>query len=118
MDDCVFCRIIKGDIPSDKVYEDEYITVIRDINPMKPVHLLVLPKKHYTDILDFAQCPDHDAVHEAILQAIPKLAEQEGVKESGFSVITNCGPDGGQSVFHLHFHLIGGDKIHWAKLAD
>ena len=105
---CLFCKILGGDIPSAKVYEDEYVFAFRDINPQAPVHVLVVPKEHIpcTDAIDgsnsvsVAKC----------FEAIAKIAKAEGL-DHGYRVINNCGEDGGQSVQHLHFHLIGGVKL-------
>lgn len=108
MNDCLFCKIIAGEIPSTKVYEDDRIYAFRDINPMAPVHVLIVPKEHI---------PSADGVNEAnsayvahIFETIPKIAAAEGLK-NGYRVITNCGEDGCQSVKHLHFHLLGGKKL-------
>ena len=107
-DNCLFCKIIGGEIPSAKVYEDEFVFAFRDINPQAPVHVLVVPKEHIpcADAIDgsnslyVAKC----------FEAIAKIAKAEGL-ERGYRVINNCGEDGGQSVQHLHFHLIGGVKL-------
>lgn len=106
--DCIFCKILEGSIPSTKVYEDENVYAFRDINPMAPVHVLVIPKIHI---------PSMDAVNgenskfvAAIFEAIPKIASAEGLK-NGYRVISNCGEDGCQSVKHLHFHILGGRKL-------
>lgn len=106
--DCIFCAIIDGEIPSTKVYEDEYVYAMRDINPQAPVHILVLPKEHIC-------CAD--AINEAnslylakIFEAVAKIAKAEGL-EKGYRVINNCGEDGGQTVMHLHFHILGGTKL-------
>ena len=109
MDDCLFCKIIKGDIPSTKVYEDEEILAFRDINPVTPVHILIIPKKHITSLVELK--PEDEAVVGKIYTAINKIAKQEGILEKGFRVIVNCGEDGGQEVKHLHFHLLGGKKL-------
>ena len=108
MNDCLFCKIIAGDIPSAKVYEDETVYAFRDIAPMAPVHVLVVPKNHI---------PSADGVNAEnsltvarIFEAIPKIAAAEGLT-NGYRVITNCGEDGCQSVKHLHFHLLGGKKL-------
>jgi len=106
MDDCLFCKIIAGDIPSTKVYEDDRIYAFRDINPQAPVHVLIVPKKHFANILE---CDAETAA--ALTDAIRAIAKQEGVDESGFRVISNCGRDGAQSVGHLHVHLLGGVKL-------
>lgn len=108
MSDCIFCKIIAGEIPSSKVYEDDRVYAFRDINPMAPVHILIVPKMHIASA---------DAVDEAssasvarIFEVIPKIAAAEGLT-NGYRVITNCGEDGCQSVKHLHFHLLGGKKL-------
>ncbi|HIS03618.1 MAG TPA: histidine triad nucleotide-binding protein [Candidatus Pullichristensenella avicola] len=104
--DCIFCKIIAGQIPGDKVYEDEKVFAFRDINPQAPVHVLIVPKKHMRNILE---CDEETAA--AVLRAVKAIAAAEGVSVSGFRVVTNCGRDGAQSVEHLHFHLLGGDKL-------
>lgn len=106
---CLFCKIIAGEIPSAKVYEDEHVYAFRDINPQAPVHVLIVPKKHMANILELAG--DDTGIASAVVEAVKIIAEQEGVAESGFRVITNCGRDGAQSVEHLHFHLLGGAAL-------
>lgn len=106
---CLFCKILAGEIPSAKVYEDEHVYAFRDIAPQAPVHVLIVPKKHMANILELAG--DDTGVASAVVKAIKVIAEQEGVAESGFRVITNCGRDGAQSVEHLHFHLLGGRQL-------
>ena len=106
MNDCLFCKIIAGEIPSGKVYEDDKVYAFRDINPQAPVHVLIVPKKHMDNILE---CDGETAA--ALTDAIRVIAKQEGVAESGFRVISNCGSDGAQSVNHLHVHLMGGRKL-------
>ena len=106
---CLFCKIIAGEIPSAKVYEDEHVYAFRDINPQAPVHVLIVPKKHMANILELAG--DGAGIADAVVNAVKVIAEQEGVAESGFRVITNCGRDGAQSVEHLHFHLLGGAAL-------
>ena len=105
---CLFCRIIAGEIPSKKVYEDEYVYAFYDIAPMAPVHVLLIPKQH----MDSANAVNaENSVYVArIFEAIPKVAAELGL-ENGYRVITNCGEDGCQSVHHLHFHLLGGRKL-------
>ena len=106
MENCLFCRIIAGDIPGNKVYEDDRIYAFRDINPQAPVHVLIVPKKHMANILE---CDAETAA--ALSNAIGIIARQEGVAESGFRVVSNCGHDGAQSVDHLHVHLLGGEPL-------
>ena len=108
MDDCLFCKIIAGDIPSTKVYEDEYVYAFRDINPQAPVHILVVPKAH---IARADEITAENSVWVArCFEAIAKIAKAEGLG-SGYRVINNCGADGGQTVMHLHFHILGGEKF-------
>ena len=108
MSDCIFCKIIAGDIPSSKVYEDEMIYAFRDIAPMAPVHVLVVPKEHIPSA--DAISAENSASVARIFEAIPKIAASEGLS-NGYRVITNCGEDGCQSVKHLHFHILGGKKL-------
>lgn len=109
MNDCLFCKIIKKEIPSTIVYEDEEILAFRDINPVAPVHVLVIPKKHISSLTNLE--PQDELIVGKIYGVINKIAKQENIFESGFRVIVNCGEDGGQEVKHLHFHLIGGKKL-------
>lgn len=109
MEDCIFCKIIKGEIPSDKVYEDEEILAFRDINPAAPIHILVIPKKHIAMLTDLEK--EDEALIGKIYTTINKIAEQEGFKEQGYRVIVNCGKDSGQEVMHIHFHVLGGKKL-------
>ncbi|MEE0865356.1 MAG: histidine triad nucleotide-binding protein [Clostridia bacterium] len=109
MDDCLFCKIIKGEIPSEKVYEDDEILAFKDINPAAPVHILVIPKKHIDSIAKMEK--EDEALVGKIYTVINKIAEEQRVKEDGFRVIVNCGKNGGQEVMHLHFHLLAGIKL-------
>ena len=105
---CLFCKIIDGEIPSTKVYEDDYVFAFRDINPQAPVHVLVVPKAH---IACTAEINAENSLHVAkCFEAIAKIAKSEGL-DQGYRVINNCGEYGGQTVMHLHFHLIGGVKL-------
>lgn len=110
MSDCVFCRIVAGVIPSQKVFEDDHVLAIRDTNPQAPVHVLILPKKHITSVLAADADP---ALIGTVVQAAARVARQERVAEGGFRLLTNTGPDGGQAVPHLHFHLLGGRRMAW-----
>ena len=105
---CLFCKIIAGEIPSKKVYEDEYVYAFYDIAPMAPVHVLFVPKQHM-DSAD-AVSAENSVYVAKIFEAIPKVAAELGLA-NGYRVITNCGEDGCQSVRHLHFHLLGGKKL-------
>lgn len=109
MEDCLFCKIIKKEIPSTIVYEDEEILAFRDINPVAPVHVLVIPKKHINSLINLNK--EDEEIVGKIYTVINKIANQEGIAQKGFRVIVNCGEDGGQEVQHLHFHLIGGQKL-------
>jgi histidine triad (HIT) family protein len=106
--DCLFCSIIKGDIPSSKIYEDEFVYAFKDINPNAKVHVLVVPKMHI-DSIDCADESNIDCIAK-VMSAIPVVAHICGL-ENGYRVITNVGEDGGQSVKHLHFHILGGEKL-------
>ncbi len=107
--DCLFCKIIAGEIPSTKVYEDEYVYAFKDIAPIAPVHILVIPKKH---ICCANKVDAENSVYVAkIFEAMPKIAEIAGIES--YRIVNNCGEDAGQTVMHLHFHLIGGVKMGW-----
>ena len=108
-DNCLFCKIIKGEIPSTKVYEDEYVYAFNDINPEAPIHVLIVPKKHITSILDIKE-EDKEYIQK-IMEAAQKIAKELNVDESGFRFISNCGKDAGQTVDHLHFHLLAGKHL-------
>lgn len=109
MNDCIFCKIIKKEIPSKIVYEDDEILAFHDVNPVAPVHILIIPKKHIETLVDLKA--EDEILIGKIYSIINKIAEQEGISEKGFRVIVNCKEDGGQEVKHLHFHLIGGKKL-------
>ena len=109
MEDCLFCKIIKGEIPSKKVYEDEDVLAFYDINPAAPIHILVIPKKHIKSLADIEE--DDEKLLGKIHMIINKIAEQKGSKEEGYRVIINCGKNGGQEVMHLHFHILAGKKL-------
>lgn len=106
--DCLFCRIIAGEIPSAKVYEDERVYAFRDINPQAPIHILIVPKQHIASADEITSA--NSAAVAAIFEAIPKIAAEAGLA-NGYRVITNIGEDGCQSVKHMHFHLLGGKKL-------
>ena len=108
MSDCLFCKIIAGDIPSTKVYEDEWCYAFRDIAPQAPTHILVIPREHIPSVNDITPENSHLAAH--CLEAIPRIAAAEGL-EGGYRVISNAGPDAGQTVPHLHFHILGGTRL-------
>lgn len=106
--DCLFCAIIAGEIPSTKVYEDENVFAFRDINPQAPTHILVIPKEHIESIN--AINGENSAVASRCLEVIPQIAKQEGLT-GGYRVVSNCGDDAGQTVHHLHFHILGGERL-------
>lgn len=109
MENCIFCKIIKGEIPSSKVYEDEEILAFNDINPAAPIHVLVIPKKHITSLADMED--GDEKIVGKIYKVINQIAEKQSFKENGYRVIVNCGKDGGQEVGHLHFHLLAGKQL-------
>lgn len=106
--DCLFCKIINGEIPTNKVYEDDEILAFKDINPKAPVHILVIPKKHISSAKEIKE--DDEALIGKIFTVINKIAKEFNL-ENGYRIVNNCGEDGGQEVMHLHFHLLGGKKL-------
>jgi histidine triad (HIT) family protein len=111
MSDCLFCGIVEGQVKSDVVYRDESVVAFKDIRPRAPVHILIVPRKHVATILDL-EVNDQAALGQIVL-VIAKLARELGIAESGFRVVANSGADAGQTVFHLHFHLLGGRRFGW-----
>ena len=109
MEDCLFCKIIKGEIPSTKVYEDEFVYAFKDINPAAPIHILVIPKKHITSLVEIND-DDKEFIWK-IHEAINKIARDQGFIKDGYRVIVNCGKNAGQEVMHLHYHLLAGEKF-------
>ncbi len=109
MENCLFCKIIDGTIPSNKVYEDDEVLAFYDINPAAPIHILVIPKKHITSLAHMKK--EDEAIVGKIYTVINQIAEEKGFKENGYRVIVNCGKDGGQEVMHLHFHILAGTKL-------
>ena len=109
MADCIFCAIARGDIPSTKVYEDEHVLAFRDINPLAPKHVVVIPKRHVGSLNELDQLSDQ--VQLALLHACREVAKREGITESGYRIASNCGADAGQTVPHLHIHVLGGGKL-------
>ena len=105
---CLFCKIVAGEIPSTKVYEDEHVLAFRDINPQAPTHILVIPKAHIASVADITA--ENSAVVAHIFEVIPTIAEKEGLA-NGYRVVSNCGADAGQTVPHLHFHILGGKEL-------
>lgn len=109
--DCIFCKIINKEIPSDIVYEDEDVLAFNDINPEAPVHVLVIPKKHITSFNGLTEADG--ALLTKIMLVIQKIAKEKNIADSGYRVVNNCGEQGGQTVGHLHFHLLGGREMLW-----
>ena len=109
MEDFLFCKIIKCEVPSNKFYEDEDIYSFYDINPAAPIHILVIPKKHIASVADLTAA-DEPLIGK-IYTAINKIAEEKGFKKDGFRIINNCGKNGGQEVMHLHFHVLAGKQL-------
>lgn len=108
MSDCLFCRIVAGEIPSDQVYSDDQVVVFRDIYPKAPVHLLVVPRLHLTSLEELE--PAHDGLTSHMMKLLPRIARENGL-EDGFRTIINTGPGGGQEIPHLHIHILGGGKL-------
>src|ERR1041385_4040181 len=109
--DCLFCSILSGEIPSDKVYEDELAYAFRDINPQAPTHILIIPREHLESLNDAA--PGDEALIGHLLRLASKIANQQGIAENGFRTVINTGAESGQSVWHLHVHLLGGRPMNW-----
>jgi histidine triad (HIT) family protein len=109
MDDCIFCKIIKGEAPATILYQDEQIIAFRDIHPVAPTHLLIVPVKHIVSVNDVL--PEDEPVMGRLFTVAKQLAAQEGITESGYRLIVNTGAHGGQVVFHLHMHLMGGQRM-------
>lgn len=108
---CIFCRIAAGEIPARIVHQNDELIVIEDIAPVAPVHLLLIPRRHVTSLLELAE--GDDTLVGRIHRVAARLARERGVADSGFRVVVNTNRDGGQSVFHLHFHLLGGRSLQW-----
>lgn len=110
MQDCLFCRIIQKEAPSTLVYQDEYATAFRDVRPAGPVHILIVPNKHISSVNELA--PEDEPLVGRLFGLARDLAAQEGIARGGYRIISNTGRDGGQTIFHLHLHLIGGHRLH------
>jgi histidine triad (HIT) family protein len=108
--DCIFCKIISGEIPTTKVYEDEKVIAFNDIEPQAPVHILIIPKEHIASCAEITEA--NSAVVSHIFEVAAKLGKELGL-EKGYRIVNNCGEDGGQTVHHLHFHLMGGRRFGW-----
>jgi histidine triad (HIT) family protein len=111
MADCIFCQIVEGELPSKKVYEDEYVYAFHDISPAAPTHILVIPKKHIPTIMDLKE--EDQMLAGKVMAAIQKIAKEYHLDERGFRIVNNVGKEGGQTVYHIHFHLLGGRTLTW-----
>ena len=109
MTDCLFCKMVSGEIKPDIVYEDDNVLAFRDINPQAPVHILIIPKRHIVTLNDL----DDSVLAGQLLQTAIEIAKQEGLAEEGYRTVFNCNENGGQEVFHLHLHLLGGRQMRW-----
>lgn len=108
---CLFCRIVAGEIPATQIYQDDQLVVIEDINPAAPLHLLLIPRKHIAGTLDLL--PEDDLLIGHLYRVAAAIARERGVAESGFRIVANTNADAGQSVFHIHFHLLAGRSMAW-----
>lgn len=109
-ENCLFCKIVKKEIPSTVVYEDERILAFNDIDPQAPFHVIIIPKQHYDSVL---AVPEGDDIISYIYTAANKIVAQLGIDKEGFRIVNNCGEKGGQTVMHMHFHLLGGRDMQW-----
>lgn len=109
--DCIFCKIANKEIKSTFIYEDEEIVIFKDANPVAPIHLLAIPKKHISSIMEIGEL--EDSISARILKIISKVAKDMNIDEDGFRIVSNTGDGAGQSVKHLHFHILGGRKFNW-----
>jgi histidine triad (HIT) family protein len=109
--DCIFCKIVAGEIPSSQVYADDLVTAFRDINPSAPTHVLIVPNRHIASVNDLKTEDESLVGH--LFTIAQQIAAQEGIDASGYRLIINSGPDGGQEVFHLHLHLLGGQRMRY-----
>jgi len=109
--DCLFCKISSGEMDTDFVYEDDRVVVFEDINPQAPVHLLIVPKKHIAD-LNHLETSENDLIGH-VYQVAKKMAAENEIADSGYRLVSNCGDEGGQTVYHIHFHLLGGRELQW-----
>ena len=112
--DCIFCKIVKGEIPSNKVYEDDTVYAFYDINPIAPVHILIIPKEHIKSMCEMEE--KHENLVGHILFVAHKIAQEQGFADDGYRIINNCGENAGQTVMHMHYHLLAGQKFSWGKM--
>ena len=111
--DCLFCRIVAGEIPADVVHRDDLVVAFRDVAPQAPVHILLVPRDHLDSIADLSLTAEHDRLWSHLLHVVQDLAARDGIAESGYRLLTNVGLAGGQTVAHLHLHLLGGRQMTW-----
>ncbi len=111
MQDCIFCKIVAGDIPSKMIYEDDDVYAFEDVTPQAPSHTLIIPKKHLETLLEIGD--EHRDLMGSIILAATRIARKLGIAEKGYRIVTNCNKEGGQVVFHIHFHLLGGRQMKW-----
>ena len=111
MSDCLFCRIASGELEADTVFENDLVIAFRDISPQAPVHILIIPRRHISTTNDLR--PDHAKVLSELMLAAPKIAADQGLAEDGYRLVMNCQEGAGQSVFHIHLHLLGGRRLEW-----
>lgn len=111
MTDCLFCKIIEGTIPSSKVYEDEFVLAFRDIEPQAPEHIIIIPKTHIASANEITA--ENSALVAKVFEAAAKIAAELGFADKGYRIVNNCGKDGGQTVGHIHFHLLAGRNLQW-----
>jgi histidine triad (HIT) family protein len=109
--DCLFCRIAAGDIPSQKVYSDDHVYAFHDINPAAPTHILVIPRKHLSSVCEAG--PDDEALMGKLLLSAQHIAREQGLADDGFRLVINTGDQGGQTVYHIHLHILGGRQMNW-----
>jgi len=111
MTDCLFCKMVAGEIQPDVVYEDEHVLAFRDVNPQAPVHVLVVPREHIATLNDLTD--DHAELVGRLYLAAKRVAEKDGIAERGYRTVINCNAEAGQSVYHVHLHVLGGRHMHW-----
>ena len=111
MSDCLFCKILDGEIPCDKVYENDHVIAFRDVNPQAPTHVLVIPRKHISTINDLTA--DNKNIVGEMMLAAQAIAKQEGIEDDGYRLVMNCNEGAGQTVFHIHLHILGGRIMGW-----
>lgn len=109
--DCIFCKILEKKIPAKIIYEDDLVIAFEDVNPQAPVHALIIPRKHISTNLDITE--KDNALTGRMFQAANKIAVDKGIAERGFRLVMNCNPESGQTVFHVHLHILGGRHMHW-----